>query len=202
MTKITDRHYLDPESILRQVKLGPRMRVGDFGCGGGCYFSIAAAQQVGEKGMVYAVDVFKPALSACQSKARLANLATIKLVWSDLEVFRGARTIPDNSLDLGLIVNTLHQSRKRNALFKETMRMVKPGGTMLVIDWELTGFGFGPEKNDLVPAEEVERLAQEAGLRKTGQFQPSRYHYALVFEKKNQESWIENQGRSVTFHDS
>lgn len=183
-TTPTGRQFLDPEKILRRLKLGPKMVVGDYGCGGGGYFAVQAAQMVGGKGLVWALDVYKPALSACLSKASLAGLTNIKALWSDLEVYRGAKAIKDQTVDLGLLVNVLNKSKKHEVIFREIARTLKPGATLLIIDWDVTGFGFGPEKSDLVPAEEVKSLAQGVGLKLTETLEPSRYHYGLVFRRE------------------
>lgn len=183
-TTPTGRQFLDPKKILRRLKLGPKMVVGDYGCGGGCYFAVQAAQMVGEKGLVWALDVYKPALSACLSKASLAGLTNIKALWSDLEVFRGAKAIKDQTVDLGLLVNVLNKSKKHEVIFREIVRTLKPDATLLVIDWDVTGFGFGPEKRDLVPAGEVRGLAQGLGLKLIETLEPSRYHYGLVFRRE------------------
>lgn len=182
-TSASGKQYLDPSSILRRLKIHPKMAVGDFGTGGGAYFALQAGIMVGADGVIWAIDVYKPALSACLSKAKLIGLQNIKTVWSNLEVYGGARTIGNDTLDAGLLVNVLHQTKKHREILRECSRMLKPGARLLVIDWELTGFQFGPDKKALVPPEEVEQVGRELGLQLTDSFQPSRYHYARIFEK-------------------
>lgn len=177
----TGKEYLDAAAILKRVRLQPKMHVADFGCGGSAYFALQAAHLVGNKGYIVAIDVYKPALSAAASKARLHGLTNIKFLWSNIEVYRGARIIGDRSLDAGLLINVLHQSRKHREILRECSRMLKPGAKLLLIEWDVTGFGFGPKKEDLLPQQYVEKLAADLGLRLTERFEPSRYHYGLIF---------------------
>ncbi len=173
--------YLDPAAILRRLSVQPGMQVGDFGAGGGAYFALEAATIVGDKGIVWAIDVFKPALSACASKAKLAGLTNVKTVWSNLEIYRGARNIPDHTLDIGFLVSVLHLSKKHREILRECSRMLKPGASFLVIDWEVTGFGFGPKREDLVPQQYIEKIALDLGLKVSERLEASRYHYGLIF---------------------
>lgn len=173
--------YLDPSVVLKRLKLHPKLHVGDFGTGGGAFFALQAGHLVGSKGVIWAIDVYKPALSAAESKAKLAGLTNIKPVWSNLEIFHGAKAVADRSLDVGLLINVLHQSRKHREILRECQRMLKPGAKLLVIDWDVTGFGFGPTKQALVPQQYVEKLAADLGLKLAERFEPSRYHYGLVF---------------------
>lgn len=175
------KQYLDPTALLARLKLAPKQQVGDFGVGGGAFFALAAAELVGAKGTVWAVDVFKPALSAALGRVKLAGFTNVKPVWSNLEVYRGAKTIPDHSLDAGLLINVLHQSKKHREILREASRMIKPGGKLLAVEWDVTGFGFGPKQPDLVPQQYLEKLASDLGLQLAERFEASRYHYGMIF---------------------
>lgn len=174
------KQYLDPSALLARLKLAPKQQVGDFGVGGGAFFALAAAALVGAKGVVWAVDVFKPALSSAMSRVKLAGYVNVKPVWSNLEVFRGAKMIPDQSLDAGLLINVLHQSKKHREILRECSRMLKPGAQLLIVEWDVTGFGFGPKQPDLVPQQYLEKVVSDLGLQVVERFEASRYHYGLM----------------------
>ena len=89
MTKIPSGTTLfKTDKILHRIGVGPGQVVADLGCGGSGYFVLQAAKMVGSKGTVFGIDVLKSALSNLISRARLAGLANIIPVWSNLEIFR------------------------------------------------------------------------------------------------------------------
>src|SRR3989344_3825837 len=174
---------LDAPQILRdQLGLGAAQVVGDFGCGGAGYFSLAAAKIVGDQGQVYAVDVLKTVLSSVESKARMHNLYNIKTVWSNLEMF-GATDIPESSLDFGLLVNILFQSQKHSDIFREVVRFLKPGAKLMVIDWDKSATIFAPADREKVDPERVKQLAADNGLTLEKEFKAGQYHFGIIFTK-------------------
>src|SRR3989344_3933288 len=133
---------LQPRQILKEhLRVQPGQSVGNFGCGGGGFFTLECARLVGDQGVVYAVDIVKAALSSVDGKAKLQGLYNVKTVWSDLEVV-GALQIPEQSLDHGLLVNVLFQSKKHDDILREVTRLIKPQGKLLIIDWNQTPIPF------------------------------------------------------------
>ncbi|MFA6042921.1 MAG: methyltransferase domain-containing protein [Patescibacteria group bacterium] len=175
----------DTEHILHRVGLGPGQVVADLGCGGSGYFVLQAAKMVGSKGTVFGIDVLKSALSNLVSRSKLAGLPNIIPVWSNLEVFRGARLVRDEIVDLGLLINLLFQSKKPVEILKETYRMLKPGGRLLVIDWKVSGMRMGPHNVDgLAHASSIRKSADQVGFTFVEEFVPGPYHFGLVFTKE------------------
>ena len=54
--------FIDPQNNIKQFNLSPGMKVADVGAGSG-FNSFAAAKEVGEKGIIYAIDIQKDLLS-------------------------------------------------------------------------------------------------------------------------------------------
>ena len=177
------RSFLDPAKLLERAGLASGMQVGDFGVGGAAYFGIQASKTVGERGVVYAIDVFKPALSSALSKARLEGCMNFKPVWSDLEIVGAARAVKDGSVDFGILVNVLHASKKQKEILKECSRMLKPGARMLIIEWAKGGEAFGPKREQIVPATRILDLCAQTGLAPFDQFDAGQYHYGIVVVK-------------------
>lgn len=175
--------FLNAEAILKKVGVSAGNTVVDLGCGGG-YFVLEAARLVGDEGVVFGVDVLKGALSAVGSKAILYGLANVKTVWADAEVYGGARRVRDSSADVVLLIQLLCQSKKHHNIFKETSRMVKQGGAVVVIDWKSQTLEFAPRKEECVAAATVKQVAQSAGLTFQEEFIASPYHYGLIFKKR------------------
>jgi len=174
---------LDAKQILtQQLGLEPGKVVGDFGCGGAGYFTLAAAKIVGDKGQVYAVDVLKTVLSSVDSKARMHNLYNIKTVWSNLEIY-GATDMPEASVDYAFLINILFQSKKHAEITKEVVRLMKTSSKLLVIDWDNTASGFGPAAEDKVDPEGMKKIARDNGLVEVKSFKAGQYHFGIIFSK-------------------
>lgn len=171
------------EHILRRVGVGPGMVVADLGCGGSGYFVLQAAKLVGSKGTVFGIDVLRSALSNLVSRAKLAGLTNIVPVWSNLEIFRGARLVRDGVADLSLLINVLFQSKRHADILREAYRMLKPNGLLLIIDWKVAGMKMGPTQDSLVRESEVRREAEDAGFLFSEEVQPGAYHFGMVFKK-------------------
>ncbi|MFA6099015.1 MAG: methyltransferase domain-containing protein [Patescibacteria group bacterium] len=175
--------FLNPEQLLRHTNIMLGSKVADLGCGGG-YFVMQAARMVGDHGQVYGVDVLKTALSSLLSKARIFGLTNIQSVWSNAEVYGGAKRIKDGSLDLVLLVQILFQSQKHHEIFREAGRMLKRKGQLLVVDWKKSGLHLTPHQLNYLEPEEVKQMAAASGLILTKQVDAGPYHFGLIFEKR------------------
>ncbi len=174
---------LDPKIILEKVGLEEGMTVADLGCGGMGYFSLQAAYLVGEKGFVFAVDILPFVLENVKERAKTRDLdKIIETVQSNLEIF-GATKIRDESLDFALLINIFFQAKRHKNMIREAVRMLKPKGKLVVVDWKKTGAPFGPPVKDRVSPQRIEELAFQIGLKKKFVFEAGPYHYGLVFEK-------------------
>jgi ubiquinone/menaquinone biosynthesis C-methylase UbiE len=173
---------LDAKKTLTKIGLESGMRVADLGCGGAGHFIIPAARVVGESGRTYAVDVLRSVLEAVAKKARLMGIHTVRPVWANLEVL-GSTKLAANELDRAFLINTLFQSKEHKNILRETYRILKPGGLMLIIDWNDKAKTFGPPLIDRVNANTLQLLAQEQGFKLVEEYNPGRFHFGLIFEK-------------------
>ncbi len=178
------KSYLDPAFLLEKLEVKGGMYVADFGCGGSGYFALQAAGMVGDKGRVYAIDIFKPNLSAIWRNIKMRGYQdVVRCVWSDLEIEGAAKKIKDGSVDRGILVNVLHQSKKQKEILKECIRTLKKEGRLLIVEWGSSGLVFGPKEKDLVDMERVKQLAAKTGLASMEEFKAGPHHYGLVFVK-------------------
>lgn len=172
---------LQPRVILKEhVHVSPGQMVGNFGCGGGGFFTLESARLVGESGQVYAVDIVKNALASVDGKAKLQGLYNVKTVWSNLEIY-GATDIPEASLDHGFLVNILFQSKKQEAIIREVTRLIKPGGKLLIIDWNNVQVPFGPALTERVKADDLRMKVPPFGYQEEKFFEAGQYHFGLIF---------------------
>ena len=171
--------FLDPEKILNEINLKNDMIAADFGCGSGG-FTIPLAKKL-EKGLVYAIDVQKEPLSALKNRSLDYNLLNLKFIIGDIEKEKGSR-LNDSSVDLILIINTLFQSDKKDAILKEAKRVLKNNGEVLIIDW-IPNTQLGP-KQGTISLEELKKIGkEEIGFNIEKEFEAGKYHYGIIFKK-------------------
>lgn len=173
---------LDVDLILDKANIGDQMKVADLGCGTSGHFVFGPAKRVGKKGKVYAIDILKPILETINRRVRQENFTNIETVWSNLEVL-GATKIEVNSLDVGLLVNTLYQSHKRVEIIRESLRLIKKGGLLVIVEWKNIALPFGPPPEERVNKEQIKLVLGKMGLKLEEEFDAGQYHYGLVFIK-------------------
>jgi ubiquinone/menaquinone biosynthesis C-methylase UbiE len=154
---------LDTERIVSVLGLVPGNHAADLGCGSG-YWVVALARIVGKDGVVSAVDIRQDPLDEVRAKADALGLGNVRVIRADLEV-PGATGIEHNSQDVVLIVNNLYQSQKKDAIMSEAVRMLKPDGHLVVIEWKKGAGGFGPPDDMRTSESDLTRIAESAGVR-------------------------------------
>jgi ubiquinone/menaquinone biosynthesis C-methylase UbiE len=169
---------------LGKVGIRSGWHVADAGCGSLGHFVFPAARLVGAEGKVYAIDIQRPALHAIEKTARAFQLWNIHPIWSDLEQ-PGATRIPEASLDLVLLANTLHGSQNRSSMLQEVMRLLRPGGYLLIIEWNKEETPpLGPPLQDRLAFEDLETYLAPHPIQSSDQFAAGEYHQGALFQKE------------------
>lgn len=169
---------LNPFFLLEKAGVREGMVVADLGSGPQGHFVFPAARMVGKKSVAYAVDILKGALAGVESRAKFEGVGNVKTVWSDLEVPGGTK-IREASLDLAMLIN----NRAKDAMIREAVRLVKPGGKLLIVDWKLTDIPFGPPTAERVSPEATKTMVGKYGLKLVEEFEAGKYHWGLLFTK-------------------
>lgn len=180
--KTGGNHLLNPGFILEKARIQEGNTVADLGCGSSGHFVFPTSKLVGGKGKVYAVDIMKSVLTNLKKRIEQEDYKNIQTVWSDLEAFK-ATQIESESLDVGLIINTLYQSQKRAAMLKESIRMVKKQGFLLVVEWKNVATPLGPPSETKVNKDSLKQGVQKLGLTLEEEFDAGDYHYGILFVK-------------------
>jgi SAM-dependent methyltransferase len=107
-------------------RLLPPLDVADLGCGEG-YLTIEAARWARR---VIAVDRSPEALRRARALARRRKVSNI--VWRRGELDR--LPLENASVDIALLSQALHHATDPSATLAETVRILKPGGKVLVLD--------------------------------------------------------------------
>lgn len=170
--------FLNPEKVLKKLKLKSDMKAADFGSGSGGWV-IPLAYKLKE-GRVYAIDILEEPLSALKSKVDIEKISNIDIIQSSVENEKGS-TLSESSCDLVLMTNLLFEVENKEKVFGEAKRVLKKGGQILVVDW-LKNAVLGP-KRGRISAEEVKKIAKKPGFKFKKEFRASAYHWGLIFEK-------------------
>ncbi|MBU2415976.1 class I SAM-dependent methyltransferase, partial [Patescibacteria group bacterium] len=121
-------------------------------------------------------------LEVISKRAKLENLNNIQTIWSNLELF-AATKIESGSIDIALLINTLHQSHKRAEILREAVRMLKKEGKLMVVEWDNISSPFGPPPEERVKIDLIKITAQKLGLKLEDEFSAGQYHYGVIFVK-------------------
>ncbi|MCL6600366.1 MAG: methyltransferase domain-containing protein [Alicyclobacillus macrosporangiidus] len=166
------RKLLPPEDILNRLDVQPHHAVADVGCGPG-YFTIPLARMT--RGRVYGIDVSSDMLALLANRAAEAGLTHIEQVQAPAEHI----PLPDASVDRILCSLVLHEVDDLDQTLAEFRRLLKPGGRVMVIEWEKKPMEAGPPMHERIEAVELETKVQAAGFQ-TDIWRPNPQHYIVL----------------------
>ena len=141
-----------PAALLKALRLKPGEAVADIGAGTG-YYSRRMAGLVGEKGVVYAVDIQQEMLDLLTNKMAELKITNIKPILGTITDPK----LPGSSVDLILMVDVYHEFDHPHEMVTAMCRALKPGGRIVFVEFR----GEDPE----VPIKPVHKMT-EAQVRK------------------------------------
>lgn len=174
-------NFVDPATVVKQLSINPGSQVADFGCGSG-YFSFEFARRIGTEGTVYAMDVLPSALEAVGSRAKTLGINTVVTRRVNLENEQGSG-LGNNTMDWVILKDILLQNQKKDVILREVARVLKPGGQMLVMEWNPDESLVGPEKSLRVGKDALQQLIVQAGLSVDRELGVGGFHYAFIAKK-------------------
>ena len=123
--------YTQRDKVIKSLGLRPGMAVADVGAGTGFYTRLFA-DKVGKEGKVYAVDISAPFLKHIAEVSKNQGQSQVRTVLGGQET----TNLPENSVDLVFICDTYHHFEKPQAVLSSIHRALKPGGALVVIDFD------------------------------------------------------------------
>ena len=115
------RKWHHPRITLESIGLRSGMVFMDIGCGYG-FFTIPAAQMVGEKGKIYAVDIDDSAIDRLKNKAKEKDLTNISAKVGEAE----ETVFCDKCADIVFYSTVLHDFRDPAKVLRNAKRCSNP----------------------------------------------------------------------------
>ncbi|WP_428408190.1 class I SAM-dependent methyltransferase [Hyphococcus sp.] len=124
--------YSAREAVLSALELEDGDIVADIGAGTGLY-TLMFAEAVGAHGRVYAEDIESLFLDLINQRAEDSGFDNITAVLGR----ENDVTLPENTVDLVFIADTYHYFEDRETVMKSVLKALKPGGSLVVVDYDL-----------------------------------------------------------------
>lgn len=147
-----------PEAALTALKMRPGDVVADIGAGTG-YYTRRMAKLVGDKGLVYAVDIQQEMLDLLTNKLTQAGITNVKPVLGTVQDPK----LPPASIDLALMVDVYHEFDFPFEMTQALCRALKPGGRLVFVEFRA--------EDPKVPIKTVHKMS-EAQVKKEMTAQP------------------------------
>lgn len=172
---------IDAEKTFAMIDVNPHSTFLDLACGVGRY-SIAIAKSIGERGTVYAVDLWQEGIEALDQEISTKNIQNIQTVLADI-----SKELPfkKGSIDSCLMATILHDLPKsaQESTIQQVARLLKQGGMLNIIEFKLIDTGPGPPLSIRMGEEEVEALVKRYGFIKVLGSEIGEFNYLLKYKK-------------------
>jgi ubiquinone/menaquinone biosynthesis C-methylase UbiE len=172
--------YLNPDFIWEKAALPDPAVLVDIGAGTG-FFALLFSRKMKE-GKVYACDISSEMISwmngnlPAESKGKLIP---VKMEETSVPLSGGMA-------DLVYMINLHHELEDPVMILKESFRLLKKSGKVIVIDWKKEETPEGPPLGLRVEEEAIESHMRDAGFSEIAKYRALPYHYFLI-GKKNSE---------------
>jgi SAM-dependent methyltransferase len=173
----TDRYkWQQTGMVLRLLAFREGDRVADLGAGTG-YFTVLLADLVGKQGECYGVEVEPALIEHLKQREELREKANFFPVLAELDDPK----LPENGLDLILVVNTWHHIDERGDYQKHLAAALVDGGRLVIVDWRKGALAMGPPDEHRVSRDQVVRELHGKGWKLQTESVALDHQYYLIF---------------------
>jgi ubiquinone/menaquinone biosynthesis C-methylase UbiE len=165
-----------PDEVVKHLQLRPGDVVADIGAGTG-YFTRRFAAAVGPSGKAMGLDIESTMVTYMNDDAQKRGLTNLS-----------ARQVPPNdpqlapqSVDVIFICDTYHHMQDRVAYARRLAQALKPGGRIVIVDFQKRPLPLGPPLEWKLAPETVTEEFRQAGFQLTRSVEFLSYQYFLEF---------------------
>ena len=119
------------DEIVDAIGLRRGMVVADIGAGTGLFVT-EIAKRVGKRGAVFAVDIVPVFLERIRERAKAEGLTNVTAVQGEEK----ATALKPDSVDLAFMCDTYHHIEFPQTYMRSLFRTLRPGATLVLIDFE------------------------------------------------------------------
>ena len=119
-----------PSKAIAALNIREGQVIADIGAGSG-YYSALLSRAVGATGRIYATDIQPEMLTLLKQRIDREALTNVELVLGTETETR----LPDNSIDLALMVDVYHELAQPQAFLKSVRRALKKDGRLVLIEF-------------------------------------------------------------------
>ena len=166
------------DDVIARLKLRPADVVADLGAGTGL-FAVPLAQAV-PSGRVYAVELDEGFLTQIRGKAKAGNVNNVVPV---LGKFTDP-ALPARDVDVAFFHDVLHHVENRTAYLKSVAGYVKPGGRIVVIEFNAGDSPHKAEPQLVVSKEQTAAWMADIGFVPSEDIQLFTDKYFVVYRRK------------------
>ena len=167
-----------PDILLYSLSLNDGDIVADFGSGVG-HYTHKISDAIAPSGHLFAIDIDEDALKTSYNMAcQVGCERCVSYICCDLENEQ-IQCYP-RSVDYVLIVTLLFQTEKKENIFREAFRILKDGGTVVVVDWKDSFGGIGPVNEDIFSKADAWKMSLDTGFKDIKPVDVGHYHYGIT----------------------
>ena len=174
---------INTEVMFAIIDLRPHSTFLDLACGVGNY-SVEIASRIGDKGTVYAVDLWQEGIAALNQKISVNGIKNIKTRVADMTT---RLPFEENSVDSCLLATVLHDlpAGGQKSAIEEVARLLIPGGMLNILEFKKIEKGPGPPLRIRMDEQDVDSLVTKYGFTKVAGGDAGEFNYLLRYEKSS-----------------
>lgn len=174
---------IDSQKLFSELKLKEGITFLDVACGNGNY-SIAASKYIGNKGTIYAFDLWKEGIDNLLNQIAIQKIQNIHAKVADVSK---EISVEKSSVDICLMATVLHdliQDHTDAGTLNEIKRVLKTKGTLAIVEFKKIEGPPGPPIEIRLSPEELEKIVTSYRFQCVKTTDIGQYNYLSIFMKQ------------------